>query len=261
MNTQLQRMSVAICVLITIIGESISTQITLAHVTLSVNHRPMPLFQYMGDKPNRDPLALKLGRERYHLAQQCNLYWAETEVENNMLFPIGRADRVYSFYDGWGEGVIRCFQRKNGKCGLVYQVHLIFHERRVTKDKSAHVRTRYRALLDYVTQVGVDDPDQPKTVSYYTLPRTTSRDVRKDLALKRNYVFYSENRFNDLLSTWLMYDMGKGGKLGEFYNYRIDPFTKALISQTQFYDKYGLPVTKEELLKAGLTHGRTKTKQ
>ncbi len=259
MNTQRRKMNIIVLACAFVIGVSTITK-TLAHSDLSLHHSPMPIFQSDGDKPNRDPLALKLGRERYHLAQQCNLSWQETEVENNMLFPIGRADRVYSFYDGWGEGVIKCFQRAHGKCKLVYQVNLVCHERRVTKDKPVHVRTRYRTLLDYVTQAMPDDPDNPTTVGYFTLPRTTSRDVRKDLALKRDYVFYSEDRFNDLLYTWLMYDMDKRGKFGAVYNYREDPFTKALISQTQFYDKYGLPVTKEELLKAGLTHGPTKTK-
>ncbi len=80
-------------------------QKSLAHESLSSRHRPIPVLDFDSYTPSLKPQAKQLARERWKfLNREALVLSAGTYADNRVMFPLGRADRMYYFASASAQG-------------------------------------------------------------------------------------------------------------------------------------------------------------
>ncbi len=204
---------------------------------------------WQGAQPSQSPRLLRMALARYRLVKQCHLPFEAFGPDQNdtVLLPIGKDDRVYSFVQEDSLSAISCYQRKNGKDRLIYSIDLKYQERRA---KNVRRAAHFTNLLDFVTSESLEGNGR---IWGNVIVSPISQFARKDLAVKRDYIQYTHTYFNDGVSVFLLSDLKVTASITPLvdyhYNVSQDPFTRAPMKPEEWFKKYGLPVTKRELLK------------
>ena len=169
---------------------------------------------------------------------------------NLVLFPIGRSDRMYiMLLPGlFGTNVYRiyCYQRNAGNVRLTYKVNLELKDKLATKSKPAKRLARITSLLDLITTETPVDENDGEHIETYAVKGRIGPFVKNDLAKKEDYVVYHYCFGTDELAVWELSNSISPNV--EEYSLDKDPYTNVdLKSGDDFYNRYGLPVSRWEL--------------
>lgn len=202
-------------------------------------------------------VARRLAFDRYRFLQRLAkklgtfpLYMDAGESDLKAIFPVGRSDRVYLFFDGafWPDQrlseTISCYQDYGGKDKLVYRIYL------ADRESPAKKIARVSSLQDYIDSEGLTAGAENghEHDEGYAVKGKLSQYATTDLAARREYVEYRYVSMEDVLQVWLLSDLkdGYSSKMTIYEENSLDPKTQTQYP-SRFYKKYGLPVSQEEL--------------
>lgn len=196
-------------------------------------------------KADRDNRARRIARERYalwsRLEQRWGLYLDYGSFNCiSIFYPVLRSDRVYVLL--WNapwpraeqdtKNEMLCFQRKNTNVKLVYTIHY-----RDQRSRPVYMHPP-KSLSDYLHVHGC------------TLSGRVSPYAIGDMTAARDYVKYDSVTYTNSLWLSLMSELNNTGNYDdkmEMHYLDKDPFTKQELKSSEFYRKYGFPVTGGEL--------------
>ncbi len=250
------RLRIEIAVFAFLLGISTTPQVS-AQRPLMLYHRPMskPILHHVTKLPSNqpqitNPRAHSIALQRYAFVQRLeakfglSLLGSFDVQHHTVLFPVGRSDRIYLCLEDFDEesvtgdtlvSALYCYQRKNGKDQFVYRVPL-----RLLKSLR-YQKKPIRSLLDFINDYNGNGS--------YAIRGKISPLAMTDLAIKRDYVYYKFDVNSGFLFVWLLSEITNDYDPldGHDYESDIDPVTHAPLKESEFFQKYGLPVAKGEL--------------
>ena len=202
-----------------------------------------------------------IAKGRYEIVKQLatlrreTFFWLlnDSDGEYELLFPIGRADRVYLLTeDGTDLSVdeshfrIDCYQRYSSRLRHVYSTELSC----IPLKSSGNIN----CLNDFLNKLEFmsETTAEHRSVDYcLALKASTSSSIRRDLTAVRDYAEYGYNPMNDVLFSALISDHKPNETRmqaeSSWYCVDQDPITLQPLGADVFYKKYGLPLSADEV--------------